>query len=526
MSLSIEELTRHPQLGVTYLAGRSGGSRAVLWAHTCELPEPWQWLGAGDLLLTDGYSFPADGVEQAAFIQQLASSGLSGLMLAEGLRAAPLTTQAAAAADALDFPVLQAAYEIPFISVARTVAESNSHDISRRLHRLLRIYDLVRGRSAAASPEDGLVAQMADEIECDLSVLDLVSGRTLLPHQTMVAERVLREVGQQLAERPAPLPAFSRVTADQVTAMVLPLRERSHVALVAVARHHLVAIDLAVLQHVATIASVEVDRGVAAQLRRRRKSTQTFAKLVEGVLDDASASAEIAHHGLAAGPWVVVAVETGVELDVDELHAELEREGLACLLLPSEGGVTILVRPGSVDHTVLSRVMGLHVVGPTHDDLVLRTGFSREVSSPRRIPDAVRESRWALETAHAEGRSCAIYGDHVPMFMPSTLAEGEAVVARVLGELLQYDVSPGAHLMDTLGAYLDANRSTQRCAAVLGVHKQTVVYRLRRIEALTGRRLQDVGDLSALFFAYKTWRLLSTEALVRGETLEPRGSQF
>ena len=134
MSLSIEQLTRHPQLGVTYLAGRSGGSRAVLWAHTCELPEPWQWLGTGDLLLTDGYSFPADGIEQAAFIQQLASSGLSGLMLAEGLGAAPLTMEAAAAADALDFPVLQAAYEVPFISVARTVAESNSHDISRRLH--------------------------------------------------------------------------------------------------------------------------------------------------------------------------------------------------------------------------------------------------------------------------------------------------------------------------------------------------------------------------------------------------------
>ena len=180
--------------------------------------------------------------------------------------------------------------------------------------------------------------------------------------------------------------------------------------------------------------------------------------------------------------------------------------------------MTILVQPGSVDHTVLSRVMGPHVVGPTHDDFVLRTGFSREVSSPRRIPDAVRESRWAVETAHAEGRSCAIYGDHVPMFMPSTFAEGEAVVARVLGELLQYDASPGGHLMDTLGAYLDANRSTQRCAAVLGVHKQTVVYRLRRIEALTGRRLQDVGDLSALFFAYKTWRLLSTETLVHGET--------
>ena len=116
MSLSIEQLTRHPQLGVSYLAGRSGGSRAVLWAHTCELPEPWQWLGTGDLLLTDGYSFPADGIEQAAFIQQLASSGLSGLMLADGLGAAPLTTAAAAAADALDFPVLQAAYEVPFIS--------------------------------------------------------------------------------------------------------------------------------------------------------------------------------------------------------------------------------------------------------------------------------------------------------------------------------------------------------------------------------------------------------------------------
>ena len=175
MSLSIEQLTRHPQLGVTYLAGRSGGSRPCCGPTRAAAravavarhggPAAHRRLQLSRRWHRAGCVHPAASLLRAVRTDARRGAG-----------AAPLTMEAAAAADALDFPVLQAAYEIPFVSVARAVAESNSHDISRRLHTLLRIYDMVRRSSAEESPGDGLIAQMADEIECYFSVLDLVSG--------------------------------------------------------------------------------------------------------------------------------------------------------------------------------------------------------------------------------------------------------------------------------------------------------------------------------------------------------------
>ena len=32
----------------------------VLWAHVCELADPTQWLGEGDLLMTTGIGIPAE----------------------------------------------------------------------------------------------------------------------------------------------------------------------------------------------------------------------------------------------------------------------------------------------------------------------------------------------------------------------------------------------------------------------------------------------------------------------------------
>ncbi|GAB2565149.1 PucR family transcriptional regulator [Leucobacter ruminantium] len=92
--------------------------------------------------------------------------------------------------------------------------------------------------------------------------------------------------------------------------------------------------------------------------------------------------------------------------------------------------------------------------------------------------------------------------------MPRTVAEGEAVVERVLGRVLAYDRERGAGLVASLSAYFAANRSWRDAAAALGIHKQTLVYRMQKVEELTGRSLRDLGDQTELFLALRTLRLL------------------
>lgn len=60
-----------------------------------------------------------------------------------------------------------------------------------------------------------------------------------------------------------------------------------------------------------------------------------------------------------------------------------------------------------------------------------------------------------------------------------------------LGALREYDRRHGADLLRTLEAYFGAGGSLAATAAVLQTHRNTVLYRLRRIEALARARLRD-----------------------------------
>jgi DNA-binding PucR family transcriptional regulator len=60
-----------------------------------------------------------------------------------------------------------------------------------------------------------------------------------------------------------------------------------------------------------------------------------------------------------------------------------------------------------------------------------------------------------------------------------------------LGTLREYDRRHHADLVRTLDAYFSCGASLAATAAVLQTHRNTVLYRLRRIESLAQARLRD-----------------------------------
>jgi hypothetical protein len=71
--------------------------------------------------------------------------------------------------------------------------------------------------------------------------------------------------------------------------------------------------------------------------------------------------------------------------------------------------------------------------------------------------------------------------------------------ARLVSPLLDYDRRHQSELVRTLGIFLDCAGSWNACAEQLHVHLNTVRYRIRRIEELTGRNLSTMADLADLF---------------------------
>ena len=489
MSITIAQIVDTAYLRTRYVAGARGASRAVLWAHTCELPDPWNWLGEGELLLADGYNFPASAQGQVEFIEKLASARLAGLSLAAGMHAAPLTPQGFEAADSLAFPVLETEYEIPFVAIARAVAERNSRASVASLTKILSVYDRLH-RTDRTPGRQGLLEQLELEASAHLHVIDITSGHALLPSRTRLPEPVSQAVIEELKQRKGPFPGYTRIIAGDERVLVIPLAGAGAV-LVAEPLSSSDSIELALLQHIATIAELEITHQAQDFETARIAAAQLFTRILDGELDGEGAAARLEMVGFRPGDRRVIALRSSEKTAT--LHKRLFHDGVNHLLL-TRSGVDLIFTDAS------AAVVALFDGEPA--------GVSLSVPSASRLPDAVREARWALEAATSSRSAAVAYGDYSAPFLPRTPEEARLVVDRILGPLIAYDQSENADLLVTLETFFEADRSWQITAQKLQVHRQTVVYRVRRIEALTGRTLRHVSDQTELFLAISARRLL------------------
>lgn len=142
-----------PHLGLEVLSGGTGLGRPVSWTHTSDLPEPWRWITGGELLMTNGLSFPKTAAEQETLLTKLDESGVAGLAIGEKMYCPRLTQRFTRRSDRLGFPVLRIRYPLPFVAISRAVAEATLVDQSSRLSRTVRIYDVLRRHIGSASPQ-------------------------------------------------------------------------------------------------------------------------------------------------------------------------------------------------------------------------------------------------------------------------------------------------------------------------------------------------------------------------------------
>jgi purine catabolism regulator len=120
----------------------------------------------------------------------------------------------------------------------------------------------------------------------------------------------------------------------------------------------------------------------------------------------------------------------------------------------------------------------------------------------------MREAIWALAGTNRD-RPFISFEDAAPLAGLHSPEEAQALVTSVLGPILDYDKAHGTVLLESLEVFLNSQRSWQRCAEALHVHRQTVIYRMRRVEQLTSRTLADTADLAILWLALAAFDVLN-----------------
>ena len=135
---------------------------------------------------------------------------------------------------------------------------------------------------------------------------------------------------------------------------------------------------------------------------------------------------------------------------------------------------------------------------------------AREVSSWR---NSYRDARQALDLAQRLQTDIPLYiGDLGVFQLILNLSDRDRLVEfcdRNLGPLQEYDHRQHADLVKTLEAYFHCNGNLSRTAETLIVHRNTLLYRMNRIEEIAGIDMKRPETRLALHLALTIRRLLS-----------------
>ena len=268
--------------------------------------------------------------------------------------------------------------------------------------------------------------------------------------------------------------------------------------------------SLLVTEHAATICGVILgrERVVAAAARRVRDD------LVEGLLlgrgrDNADAGRWAAHLGYdPARDHNVVAIAFDLPPVGQEATAQRQRiwesiEHFVATRAPEaivsareSEVVVVTAAPMDARQLAAACLARLSELFPAAKVVIGIGGICRD---PREVARSYAQAQRTTQTLQRLGRSGAVsaFGDlgilRLLLQVPD-LAELRSFAADVLGKLSMHEHEHKSEYLTTLACYFRENNSPQRASRILHVHPNTVAYRVKRIEEITGLRLDNYTD--------------------------------
>jgi len=498
MAITVADLLEMPHLRLHLYSGVGGLDRDVSWTHTSDLPDPWEWLTGGELLLTNGMSFPADGDGQRLLVERLVEAGASALAIGAQMYCPPLTADLTEASERLAFPILEVEYPMPFVAISRAVAVANLLEQSHRLIRTERIYHALQRTVSDQHESSALRAPLSTHLACEVHVVDRTSMEPWYPDDPR-PDPELRAVLQQGegAARQLRAGAFAVPLPGgrDVRFVDIPTHPGAVLVLVSDAKS---APDAILTQHAATVIALELSQSLMSIEHRRRMGAELLGQLLDGRGDLSKANRQLQELGLAPASSSLMAITSEAAAQVRDLHITLWRNRLPHLAYRRSGVLYLLVEDPASTGTLVRSVLG--------PDAWL--GASATVGWVGRMPEAVREAGWATRAAGRNASHDFVYGDATPLIGISGIDDASALVDRVLGRLLDYEKLHETGLVATLEAFFAHQRSWQKTADALQVHRQTVLYRIRKVEEITRLDLNDTGHIAELWLALQARTLL------------------
>ena len=554
--MRVRDLLDVPGLGLRLLTDVSGVDRVIRHVYTTDLPDPTRYLTQGDLVLT-GMIWCREPGDADRFVRALARAGAGVLGAGEAL--GDVKPEVIQACGRHGITLLAVPAETSFAVVTEEVGRRLNGDRATAMTRVLGRRRLLLSAVAEGAGLDAMFRLIGHELGAECWLLT-AAGRVIGGTGTSLPEPLaLRLAGEYLrADR---LPASVRVTGPQVPAagdgnyslFAVGGEPRITSWFLACAGHES---DWGPLAHELreSVAELAADAALErARLDAGRIGDRKLAEAIVGMLaadGEGTAPAEIASLMRASGlppegRYLVAAMSAEADRiagpNADRWRCDLAEELAASPSQGTAGGtvvaplgdqiVALVPLPAGPDPRVLEGFEPQAGASPAHvfgarlraaqpvleadrSRIRLAVGVSAPAEGVGALAGALHEAQSARRLAEVRA-SAAETALAVSVVTSDEVASHELLLAsvpgsvlrsfteRLLGPLLAYDERHKAELLPTLREFLACSGSWNACAATMYVHVNTVRYRIRRIEELTGRDLSRLDDQVDFFLALR-----------------------
>ncbi|OSC65111.1 PucR family transcriptional regulator [Streptomyces sp. 4F] len=555
MPPTLASLVHHSALKLTVRAGEDRLDVPVRWAHVSELADPVPYMEGGELLLITALKLDAgDPDAMHRYVKRLAGAGVVGLGFAVGVNYDEIPEALVEAARKEGLPLLEVPRRTPFLAISKAVSAAIAADQYRAVTAGFAAQRELTRKALTHGPE-GLLAALAAQVDGWAALYD-ASGAVVAAAPEWAGRRAARLTAdvQRLRERPAP--ASSVVgggehpdhpeNADRVELHSLGTSRRPRSALAVgtaaapgtaerYAVHSAIALLTLTTERSRSLheAGLRIDGAVLRMLlagepdHARTVAGDLYGGLLDApfriiVAESTSASAARAHAGGQARGGAATAKSSAASATADPgadalgafaevVESAAARAGEAVLVVPEgERLVALAADEGAAVAACVEYARGLEGTRPAPEPTPngdvegLVVGLSAP-SGPIAASTAYKQAEQALSVARRRGRVCVEH-EHLAAGSVLPLLADDAVRAfadGLLRALRDHDATGRGDLVASLRAWLSRHGQWDAAAADLGVHRHTLRYRMRRVEEILGRSLDDPDVRMELWLALK-----------------------
>ncbi|MGX8908639.1 PucR family transcriptional regulator [Streptomyces netropsis] len=553
MPPTLASLVHHSALKLAVLAGEDRLDTPVRWAHVSELVDPVPWMDGGELLLITAMKIDAEDPEaMRGYVRRLVRAGVVGLGFAVGVNYEQVPNALIEAARAEGLPLLEVPRRTPFLAITKAVSAAIAADQYRAV---TAGFEAQRELTRAALGADGpaaLLARLAAHLGGWAALYD-ASGAVVAAAPDWAERRAARLSAdvERLRERPAPASAVVGADpddegADRVELQSLGTGRRTRAVLAVGTDAPLGTADRYAVHSAIALLTLTTERSRALRDAEQRLGAAVLRMLLAGEPDHARTVAGELYGGLLDAPFRVLVAEAatapgeaeaaeprdagtgphdGLGGLADALETAASRVAEPVLVVPDGGRLIVLAPDGGAAVAACAehaRAIEARRSAAKSRTTAARTPRDRTAAAPDdgsadvvlglsapnvavAAATACHQAEQALSVARRRGRVLVEHEEVAAGSVLPLLAD-EAVRAfadGMLRALRDHDATGRGDLVASLRAWLSRHGQWDAAAADLGVHRHTLRYRMRRVEEILGRSLDDPDVRMELWLALK-----------------------